>query len=451
MVSIVRRTGALLALAALAAVMAGCAKSSQPIATGKGEIRGINAIVGAPEVQFRIEERNIGSIAFKQGTTYDRYDNLTYNFNFDLFLPNVDDPVRLASSSLDVKTDRRYTFVLTGTLDEPSTLLWTDKVRTWEDPDTVFEASFAHLAPTVGNVDVYFAPPGTEPKDGQPVATLSYGQREAGMDFESGVFKLFLTRKGKPKEILFRSERLNTRAQSRVTIAIFDTDATVTAPIAVNVINDIGSSAPIPEVDSPAQLRIVHAAVDIDDIDAYFAEDFDNPVFQDVAQREITAYADVAEVTTKLTITPAGNVGTILREADVGVVSGARRTVLLGGMLAEPFFFVVDDNGRSLEPFPVVRLINIAGNEDFINAYLVEPGTDIDGVLFPTISALPTRVDTGFFPATEGDRELIVTALGEKEPLAGPFPLNLRNGDVVDLALLDTADPNVLELLLLSP
>ncbi|MEM1173846.1 MAG: hypothetical protein AAGI27_03450, partial [Pseudomonadota bacterium] len=42
-----------------------------------------------------------------------------------------------------------------------------------------------------------------------------------------------------------------------------------------------------------------------------------------------------------------------------------------------------------------------------------------------------------------GSFDIYVAPLGERTAIAGPFDIDLTLGDVVDIALFDTADPNV--------
>ena len=49
-----------------------------------------------------------------------------------------------------------------------------------------------------------------------------------------------------------------------------------------------------------------------------------------------------------------------------------------------------------------------------------------------------------------GSYDLYVTEFGEKVALAGPYRLDVAIGDVVDLIVVDTMDPTVLDVLFLS-
>ena len=106
------------------ALAAGCVESSRQDATGKAAIRGVNAIVTAPDVSFKIEERTLQTLTYGAVSERQRYDDLSYQFNFDATIPGRSAPLRLASRSLDVVRDTDYLFALTGTVDNPAIVLW---------------------------------------------------------------------------------------------------------------------------------------------------------------------------------------------------------------------------------------------------------------------------------------------------------------------------------------
>ena len=82
MVSMIRRLITLVVTTIVVTAASGCAESSRQAATGEGNIRGINSIVTSPDVTFLIEERSLGTVAFKQTSGFIAYDDLSYLFNF---------------------------------------------------------------------------------------------------------------------------------------------------------------------------------------------------------------------------------------------------------------------------------------------------------------------------------------------------------------------------------
>ncbi len=97
MFSRIRRLTALVATLAVVIAVSSCVKSSRPVATGKGDIRGINAVVTAPNISFLIEERPLADMGYKETSGFNNFDDLTYNFNFDIFLPGELNATRVCS------------------------------------------------------------------------------------------------------------------------------------------------------------------------------------------------------------------------------------------------------------------------------------------------------------------------------------------------------------------
>jgi len=149
-----------------------------------------------------------------------------------------------------------------------------------------------------------------------------------------------------------------------------------------------------------------------------------------------------------VTLTPVGNIGATIHEEEVNVPRTAKRTAILAGTLAEPLLFLTTDDARPLESFPAIRLINLSINVDFVHVYVLDSGTSIDDVIIPTLPLFPAGIDSGFFGTAEGPQEITITAIGDSTPIAPPIELDLTNGDIVDIVILDTVDPDVLELVI---
>ncbi len=308
---IIRRFIALVATLAVVAAVSGCSESAREAATGKSNIRGINAIVTAPEVSFLIEERGLGNVDFKDNSGFNSFDDLSYDFNFDLFLPGVLTATRLTTQFIDVLADHEYTVVLTGTIANPSSLFWEDPVREWSGTETIFEIFFAHLAPSMGELDVYFATTGTVPVLGQAVGSVSNGGRLPALEFEAAQYELILTRKDVPATIVFQSVPLAAAAQTQVLVAVFDPDPSVLGNVGVNFIAHNGGSSILSDINFPPQVRTLHAALDIVNFDGYFNSDFANIIYSDIRFQELSPYAEVFDATTLLTLTPVGRSGPI--------------------------------------------------------------------------------------------------------------------------------------------
>jgi len=446
----IRRFIALLATLAVVAAVSGCSESAREAATGKGSIRGINAIVTAPEVGFLIEERNLGNVDFKQNSGFNSFDDLSYNFNFDLFLPGQLNATRLTTEFIDVLADHEYTVVLTGTIANPSSFFWEDPVREWSGTETFFEVFFAHLAPSVGELDVYFATTGTVPVLGQAVGSVSNGERLPALELEAAQYELILTPKDDPATIIYQSVPLAAAAQTQVLVAVFDPDPSVRGNVGVNFIAHSGGSAVLSDINFPPQVRTLHAAFGTENFDGYFNSDFANIIYSDIGFQELSPYADVFDAVTLLTLTPVGNSGATIHEGDAIASAATKRTVVLAGVPGAPVFIQLLDDARPLETFPTIRILNASLSTDFLDVYLLPPGTSIDDAIIPQIRGLPSLTNTGFNATSTGMLEVTITLVGEKTPIAAPIILDLANGDTLDTTIMDTVDPGIVELVIVD-
>ena len=443
---------AALAVAILALVLAsGCAESTRPQANGKGWIRGINSIVTSPELLFRIEERAVGNVNFRGAAGFEEWDGLTYNFNFDLLLPGVENDERIATQTIDVANDIEYTLVLTGTLDNASIQMWEVPVREWSGTETVFEADFIHLSPVLGQVDVYFALEGTTPVLGNQVGTLSNGDRIPYLELPEGDYELILTAPGDPSTVVFQSSPFTRTPVERVSLALFDPDPSITAPVGVNIFFPGGAAQTLADINSPPIVRTLHAAFGTENFDGYFGEDFGNVIYPNVGFGELSNFVETTEILTPLTLTAVGDANDVIYEVNLQFIGNTRRTVVLFG---EPDGLLEGDlftrpllhDGRPLATFPVVRITNFSTNIAVLDIYEVDPGTVLDETVFPKFGGSVLALTTGFFDTPEGLREFVITRNGEKDPISEPVVLDLANGNVVDMVILDTVNPSMVEM-----
>ena len=186
----------------LSCALAGCAETQRQDATGKGSIRGYNALADSFNVNFLIEERSLGVLEYKDGSPVAPFDDLTYSFNFDIAFAGEGGTQRIASVTQTIVKDTDYVFVLAGTVATPEILVWEQPTREWGETETVFEMAFAHLGPTLGPVDVYYALTGTAPVLGNAIGTLAFGERLDEIEFAEGQYELLLTAPNDPSTVV---------------------------------------------------------------------------------------------------------------------------------------------------------------------------------------------------------------------------------------------------------
>lgn len=409
-------------------------------------MRGINSIVTSPELIFLTEERPMGNINYRAVAGFSQWDDLTYNFNFDVIRPNALESERLATQFVDVLADFEHTIVLAGTIANPSLLYWEAEERDWDGTETVFEVDFFNASPLLGQVDVYFALEGTVPVVGNEVGTLGFGDRIPYIELEQNDYELILTAPGDPATIIFQSPGVSRLPRERITIALYDTDPSIVAAVGVGIIFEGGVSQGIPDVNSPPQLRLTHASFGVGNIDGYLNEDFGTVVFPNVGFDQSSPYIEFSETILPVDVTPTGDATTILVEADIQRINNSRRSMLFWGAPGAHFLRVLQHDARPIEIFPVVRLTHLSSNVEDVDIYVVAPGTVLDETVVPLFNSAIPGISTGFFAVEVGMTEYIITLPGEKTPIAAPAVFDQAAGEVLDLIVVDTADPATVDI-----
>lgn len=427
-------------------LLSACAESTRPEATGKGRIRGINGVATSPELIFLIEERPQGNVNYRAVSGFTEWDDLTYIFNFDMFLPNAAEPDRIASQTVDVLAGNDHTLVLTGTLANPAILSWEEEEREWDGTETVFEVDFFHVSPLLGEVDVYFAAEGTAPVVGNEIATMSNGDRIPYLELAEGDYELIITAPGDPATVMFQSSGLARLPSERITIGLFDTDPSITAPVGVNIIFDGGAAQSLSDINSPPQIRLSHASYGVENINGYFDDDFGTVIFPNLAFGETTLYTDITETITPFDVALISAPATTVAEADIQRINNLHRTFVFWGLPGQHLLRVLAHDARPVEAFPVARVTDLSANIAELDIYIVEPGTVLDDTIAPRFGGAIPGISTDYFDLEAGMHEFILTLAGEQTPIATSLIVDVANGDVVDMLIVDTADTAVVEL-----
>ena len=346
---------------------------------------------------------------------------------------------------LDVVADNEYTFVLTGSVTAPDVTLWERPQRDWSGTETVFEVGIAHLSPALGDVDLYFATTGTAPVLGEERAKLSFGERLPEIDLEAGEYEFIITVRDDPGMILYQSGPVNYIARVSYTLTIFDADASITGNISVRSISTLGLSSELPDANTMPTLRTLHAAFGTENIDIYRDNDFTTAIFSNLAFGETTLDLEVPDGAVDYTYTAVGNPGAIINDLNQLIPAGRRVSAFLIGLQGGESRITLTDDRRSVETHAKLRLIHAAANFDTLDLYLVDAGTDIADV-DPLAANLTFAFISDFGPTIPGNYDLILTLPGEKTLIAGPIPLDLVNGDVVELLIIDTVDPMIADI-----
>ncbi len=448
----------ILAVGMAAVCLGACSNESKlPVATGKGNIRAINAIPSAPAFSFLIEERLIpgGSVEYRAATANASYDDLEYTFNFEVLLAGDTARTRVASQFLDVEADKDYTFVISGTIAAPVITLWEDDLREWAGDETTFEARFANTAATLGDVDVYFAEamdPPTAPVAGAATGTLAFGEIMPAAEFAEGDYILTVTPAGDETTILFQSEPFTPAVQTSIILSVFDSSPNDLAPAFISVISaGSGSSGALIDSRFRPTIRFFHASIDSGDVDIYVDDPLGAAIVSDHMFLAVTGDIEVPAGELPLTYTTAGTMGSILIDDDRTVFAGTRSNYyLIKNAAGEAAIVAANLDRRSVETFAQLSIINTAANHISVDVYIVDADELIDEA-FPAIPGLTVGSSPAASPFPPGSYDIYVTPLGEKDVIVGPVRLDAAAGDVIETVIYDNVEPAIADLVFIPP
>lgn len=424
--------------------LAGCAESQFPEASGKGTISAVHAISTAAEVTFLIEERALGAMSYKGSVAAQPFDNINYSFNFDARIAGQPGLTRIATETRDIAADTDYVFAVTGTASDASVVVWESEDRQWGESETVAEISAGHLAANSGPIDVYFEAPGSTPVTGGARGTISFGEKLPAFDVENGSWQVILTVAGDPSAILFRSNAANYNERTSSLLTIQDPDPSITSNLSVRRITEGSSASELGDVNFPPTRRFFNAARGSGNVDVWLNNNFDTPIASDLAYATVSGDVPVPSTDSTYTFTAAGNPGAVLLETESKTPLNTRSTSFLTGETSALEVAAFIDDRRPVSGFGKIRISQMSSRFATVDIYVLEAGTNIAEAA-PTLQ-LGSGTNSEYLHFPEGGYELTVTVAGGKTVLVGPRATALPSGTPVEMAIIDTVDPNALDL-----
>lgn len=429
--------------------LASCGSDSKlPNPTGKGTVRAIHAIPDAADVFFKIEERSLGGINYKQSSLPARYDDFEYNFNFDIFVPEQSDPRRIATVTQKIDANREYVFALTGSVDNPTVTTWVTDLRQWSGTETAFEARFAHLSVSLGDVDVYFDDPANPPSAANLVTTLSPGSIMEIADFEEGTYVVTITTAGDPNRTpVYTSEELDYNARTSHVISIFDGNANDTAPYILATMTTSGVFVRLPDASFPPSIRFVHGAQTLPAVDVYDDELLTSQVTAGVVFGTTTPdLAGSADPTTYY-FTPEGSTATTLFSADVSSpLPGSRGDLYLVGDTDAWSGLYFSQNRASVSTGARISIVNASLNNPSFDLYIKDRDDPLTEEDVPVLLRIGLGLSSPPVQRLTGSYDIYLTGPGTKNEFAGPYPVDVTLGDVVFLLAVDNVDPATIDI-----
>ena len=437
----------------LAAAAAGCSNSHDGSPSGKGSVRGLHAIPELGTVSFLIEETVLSNIDYKEASGISEYDDLKYAFNFDILLPGDKEKTRLATRSVSLDPEHSYTFVLSGSLEDPSILLWEEFGSDWDKATAnagaagteieVLEVSLGHVDAGLGTVDVYLQAPGTSPVGATPRGTLMHGELLSAIEIEEGDYQLVVTPEDEPETILFASDEIELKAATSNLFVIMDSAGMTTGNLSVRW---VGAGTDVTDIFVEPELEVLHSAYGTEPVDVVVGDDFVAPFAAGVEYSELTKSRVLDESGEYLTVTPAGNPGVFLAQKQIDLAPDSFNRLLLMGLPGSMQAVVFRHDQRRLATHARVQVFQAAARFQTMDVYLVAEKIDIT-LTGPTYARALFGGGSGYVARTPDKYKVVLTEPGTKNIIGGPVPIELRKGRNYGIVIVDAPDITTADIL----
>ena len=183
------------------------------------------------------------------------------------------------------------------------------------------------------------------------------------------------------------------------------------------------------DVNTPADVRVVHASPDTPAVDVIANDDFANPLVDALTFPEFTAFVSVPAATYNIKVVDDATQTLAPIDVDLALEAGISYDVLAIDFFANVSAFLAIDDRRSIATESKVRIIHASPSAGPVDIYVTAPGTDINTVE-PTLVNIPFPANTGFLSLNPGDYEVTVTPTGTKTAAIGPAAITIEGGGV---------------------
>lgn len=410
-----------------------------PVAADTFNLQVLHASPDAPAVNVLLDGvLTLQDVDYKVGSGQLEREVGTYSVEVQGILADGSTPAVIGPVDLTFAADTTYTVAAVNGVSaiEPVVI---------EQPRTAVSAASArinvlHAAASAPGVDVYVTTPGALLDGTAPTGSFEFKATIGPAELAAGDYQIRVTAAGETdpdNNVLFDSGTITLNDGDDLFLAAVPNTAGGAAPISLVALNG-SASLEILDSATPASLRVFHTSPDAPDVDVVANDDFAMPLISSLAFPDFVGYVGVPAADYNVKVTPAGNSGVIVIDADLTLAAGQAYDVLAVDTLAMIEAQVLNDDPRPVATNAKVRIVHASPTAQDVDIYVVAPATDINDV-DPTLAAVPFKANTGYIALPAGMYDVVVTPAGSKTAAIGPATFDFMNGDVVTVVARDAA------------
>ncbi len=425
------------------------AQPQDPQPTSTLEI--VHASPDAPDVDVRVAGLNVASGVPYKGVRTIPYEVGDYQVEVVGNVPGGAVTVIPAAGqpapSLPIGENERVTVVAAGEVASIAPIVLTDTPPAVADDEVRLRV--LHAAPNAPAVEVYVTAPG-DPL-GAPLGTFAFGETLTtdAVVVPEDTYRIRVAVPGSPPTVVYDSGAIDLPGGADLLVAAVTNTATGASP--VSLLATTGTTTlEFLDVDTPSDVRVVHASPDAPNVDVVANDDFASRPVVDLAFGEGTDYLGLPPGSINVKVVPTGADTPVVIDADLALAQGESYSVYATGLLADIAPLVLVDDTRRVATEARVRILHASPSAGAVDIYVVPGGTggNLSGAE-PAFSGVPFLADTGYVGLAPGSYDVVVTGEGSTVPAIGPVTLTLDGGGLYTAAAIDQVNGGVPPTLLL--
>jgi hypothetical protein len=428
---------AILALGIVAA-LAACTDDDDPAPlAATAELSVIHASADAPAVDVDLNGLQFArDLDFKQAVPNQAVSAGSAELVVRGILPGTSRPTVIGPARVNLEAGRRYAVLAVNRVSAIEPLIITrDSTPV---PAGSVRLQVVHAAPAAPRVSVYVTAPNANLASSAPAGTFSFKESFGPVNVAAGEYQIRVTPAGTPGTVVFDSGPVRLDAGGDLLISAVQNTATGASPITLLATTTSGARLELLDRAAPARVRVVHASPDAPPVDVVVNNDFTNPLVRALAFPTATPFVSVPGGTYNVKVTPAGNRGVIVIDANPTFAAGGEFSVFAVGRLAAIEPLVLRDDRRRVATQARVRILHASPTAGAVDLYVVAPGASIAQAT-PAFSAVPFKANTGYVNLAAGRYDVVVTPTGSKTAAIGPATINVAASGVYTIAARDAA------------
>ena len=395
-------------------------------------LRVTNTISDSPILLAGLDGTTLTRVSYGQATALQQVPSGKYALDVQYLDTNGNAVGVINKETLDLTVDDQDTVYLIGDL---STL----HTKLVENPAPSIAAGSAEVqvmqaSARAGSIDLYLTDPAADLATAPKLATVAFEDASPlSTVSSSGSYRLRVTAAGSTT-VLYDSGTFTIDDASRVTFVVVDYFGPGGNGFRV-LDQDSQVARLFPAEALPAAARVANMVADQPAVDVYLGPVGGTPAFAAVAYGAIAPVQNVAAGVVAYNVTVAGDASTVLATGSVTLTAGEQRTLVATRSAGGVATRTTVDATRPVSGQGQVGIVNAAPTALSVDTYFLTAGTTLDTAA-AVVVAQPVLAFASAVRAP-GTYDVTFTATGVKTAIAGPSPLEVVDGGIYSVYLID--------------